>query len=110
MGRTTDQWVRLKMTKWTGHDGSSDLPRVLRGTRHKVEVIIYGKGRNVKVETYDLSFDDAGHIGCWRKVAAWRVVEPTLDERLLDHLEGLTAFEHRYKLIEELKQRIAKDG
>ena len=97
------------MTKWTGHDGSSLLPEVLRGTSHKVEVIIYGKARNGKVETCDLSFDRAYHIGCWSKVAAWRVVEPTLDERLLDHLVGLPPLEHRCKLIEELKQRIAKD-
>jgi hypothetical protein len=97
------------MTEWTGHDGSSDCPRQLRGTRHKIEVIAYEKARDGEGETYVLSFDNCAYIGCWRNVAAWRVIEPTLDERLLTHLKCLTKTHLRNELIEELKERIAKN-
>ena len=98
------------MTKWTGHDGSSDCPKVLRGTGYKVELIIYEK-RGTKagnVSTYNLSFDNAGHIGCWRKVAAWRVIEPSLDERILAYLNNATHIRPE-KLIKELKERIENE-
>ena len=90
------------MTKWTGHDGSSDCPAYLRGTRHKVEVVTYDGSGNAAVITHK----NAGYRAYWGNVAAWRVFEGTLDERLLEYLEHMRAAD---ELIEELKERIAKD-
>ena len=93
------------MTKWTGHDGSSDCPTRLKGTRHKVEIIWCDKNRNTGASTYD----DAGFITYWGAVAAWRVIEPSLDERLLEYIESQDWRVGRFQLIEELKERSAKD-
>ena len=93
-------------TKWTGHDGSDCCPVTLRGTTHKVQTVWYDPSGNTGVETLPC----ASHRNYWGNVAAWRVVEPTLDERLLKYLKFLPNWSlARDELIEELKERIAKD-
>ena len=94
------------MTKWIGHDGSDDCPKELRGIRHMVEVITYDGSGNAAV----LIHHSAGYRRYWGNVAAWRVIERSLDERLLKYLEDTLAHPHCLDLVGELRERIAKDG